>query len=79
MAIPKAEGRDEFNAEIDALLPQLKEFGRDYSSQALLLTPSIDRKKLVNAVNKRTVYPEALPALRKLIAERTKAKETVGQ
>jgi len=73
MAIPKTEGRDDFNDLIDELLPKLKEFGRDYSSQAALLTPGIDRDKLVKAVNKRTVYWPALPALRKLLEVRTKA------
>ena len=31
MAIPKTEGRDDFNALIDELKPKLKAFGRDYS------------------------------------------------
>lgn len=73
MAIPKAEGRDEFNAVIDKLLPELKEFGRDYSKEAWLLTPTIDRSLVVKAVNKRTVYWEAIPALKKLIAQRKQA------
>ena len=75
MAIPKTEGRDDFNALIDEIKPKLKEFGRDYSSQAVLLTPGTDREKLVRALNKRTVYWPALPALRKLLETRTKAAQ----
>ena len=72
MAIPKAEGRDEFNAVIEKLLPELKRGGRDYSREAALLTPGIDRTKLQMAVNKRTVYWEAIPALRKVLEQRQK-------
>lgn len=73
MAIPKTEGRDDFNALIDELRPQLKAYGRDYSAQAALLTPGIDRARLQKAVNKRTVYWDALPALRKVLEYRKKA------
>lgn len=73
MAIPKAEGRDDFNALIDELVPKLKEGGRDYSREAALLTPGIDKARLQKAVNKRTVYWDALPALRKVLEARSKA------
>lgn len=73
MAIPKTEGRDDFNTLIDELLPRLKEGGRDYSREAAILTPGLDRTKLVKAVNKRTVYWPALPALRKVLEARSKS------
>lgn len=73
MAIPKTEGRDDFNDLIDDIVPKLKEFGRDYSAAAAALTPGIDRAKLQKAVNKRMVYWPALPALRKVLEARTKA------
>ncbi len=76
MAIPKTEGRDDFNALIDDLLPQLKAGGRDYSREAALLTPTIDKAKLQKAVNKRTVYWDALPALRKVLEARNKAPQS---
>ncbi|GAB2866305.1 hypothetical protein GCM10027044_29400 [Hymenobacter ruber] len=76
MAIPKAEGRDEFNAVMDKLLPDLKAGGRDYSREAALLTPNIDRAKLQMAVNKRTVYWEAIPALKKLLEKRQQTFQT---
>ena len=77
MAIPKTEGRDDFNALIDDLVPKLKEFWRDYSAAAAALTPGIDRAKLQRAVNKRMVYWPALPALRKVLEARTKAAPSV--
>lgn len=73
MAIPKTEGRDEFRDALAPIVAALKINGeRDYSREAALLTPGLDRAKLMMAVNRRTVYWPAVPALRKLLEARNK-------
>ncbi len=73
MAIPKTEGRDEFREALKPIVEALKEGGRDYSREAALLTPGIDRVKLQQAVNGRTVYWPAVKALKKVLEQRKKA------
>lgn len=77
MAIPKAEGRDEFNALMDDLLPKLKAGGRNYSRDAADIMPSIDQGKLQMAVNKRTVYWPAIAVLKKVVEKRSQPLKTV--
>lgn len=73
MAIPKTEGRDEFRDAIAPIVLELKQGGRDYGREAALLTPGIDRVKLQQAVNGRTVYWPAVKALKKVLDQRKKA------
>ncbi len=70
MAIPKTEGRDEFRDAMRPLVLKIKQGGRDYAREAALLTPGIDRVKLQQAVNERTVYWPAVKALKKVIEQR---------
>jgi len=72
MAIQKTEGRDEFRDVLKPIVDELKKGGRDYSREAALLTPGIDRVKLQQAVNERTVYWPAVAALKKVLEQRKK-------
>jgi hypothetical protein len=76
MAIPKTEGRDEFRDALAPVVAELKKGGRDYGREAALLTPTIDRVKLQQAVNGRTVYWPAVKALKKVVEHRQKALAT---
>lgn len=60
MAIPKNPDRDWFRDEIDKIRPDLPP---RYVGVAVALNPTLIPKRLQQAVNRRTVYKEALPTL----------------